>query len=176
MLVTKLLGKFKDEVYRLELSDTYKVNQELESFKKYMNGEITEDKKTINLFKNILNTGKKIIRLHALPETFTDYLKYEIDHGYIPQSKVGALIYIISKKECEMIIKEMKLKFNPIDHFIFDKKQVVEMKYDDKGSFLEEKEVLDPDKQKSYIKLKQKLLEKAVPLDIWLKENPNYNK
>ncbi|MCK5040104.1 MAG: hypothetical protein KAR87_03995 [Candidatus Aenigmarchaeota archaeon] len=175
--LTNLLESFNKEYFRLELLECYRVEEEWDSFQKFLKGEtILENKNIKRYFERVhrySKEGKKTIRLHVVPTKLSDYLKFEITIGYIPLAKAGELVYLMSEKNYNEIVNQ--IEFKPIDYWLFDDKYIIEMLYDSEGRFLEEREVLDINKINSYVELKQKLLEKAISLDVWLRDNPNYN-
>ena len=76
----------------------------------------------------MISKGRKHIRARILPNPISQYFKFELEVGYIPQQKVGFDFYFIN---------EDKIKSPLIDFWLFDQKDLLIMKYNEKGEFLE---------------------------------------
>ncbi|MBI2107259.1 hypothetical protein HYT57_04720 [Candidatus Woesearchaeota archaeon] len=171
-MIANFLSKIKNEAFRLELLPCYDIEKERESFKKFEKGvEVQSDKELLQFCKIISNfagQGKKIIKVHVIPKRLTNYLRFEIETGYLPQSKAGAEIYLIYSDMYKNLLAE---NFNPIDFWIFDNKAVIELIYNKEGKFLRERMIKDKGLLELYINLKNNLVKNAIPLNEWLNKN-----
>lgn len=170
MLIKDLFGNIKKEVFRLELLDYY--DEDKKEFQKFKNGNIfidSETKQFCKIIRQLVCEGKRIIRVRVIPETLTEYLKFEIKTGYLPQLNAGAEIYLISREKYKQLLEP---DFNPDDFFVFDNHTIVELIYDDNGSFLREEIVKDIETKKKYLALKRNLIKQGTPLEEYLKNNP----
>jgi len=164
MQIEALFNNFKKEVFRLELLSSYAEKSEQEQFQKFKEGKaIKPDKETkefLRIIKKFSKEGKKIIRAHVIPKRLTDYLRFEIKTGYIPQSKAGAQVYLVN---CEDYKKLLEKGFKPNDFWLFDDNKVVELVYGKKGRFIKER-VIGKKHVKKYVALKEAILDNATPL------------
>ncbi len=172
MLAEIFFSKIKKEAFRLELLSYYNVEGERDSFKRFEEGiQVSPDKELLQFCKiisNFIKQGKRVVRVHVIPKKLTNYLKFEIKTGYLPQLKAGAEIYLIY---FDKYLDVLESDFNPNDFWAFDNNTVVKLMYDKQGRFLNEKLVENRDLLEKYIKLKNTLIKNAIPLNKWLKLN-----
>ena len=175
MLIENLFGRIRKEAFRLELLDCYHIEGEWEQFQQFKNSVKTvADEETENFCEIISqydSEGKKIVRVHVIPKKLTDYLRFEIETGYIPQLRAGARIYLIHRETYSHLLQQ---DYNPNDFWLFDNSIIIELEYDKEGHFLKERAIKDEKTIKEYITLKEKLIDNAIPLEDWLRNNPNF--
>ena len=171
MIIEKLFDTFQREAFRIELLSTYHIEREWEVFQKYKKGVPFKYKDNDDFCKEIRTLSKmnkSLIRVHIMPNKLTDYLKFEIKIGYLPQSKAGARIYLLNRS----IYKEIMFANNiQNDFWVFDNETVLEFIYDKNGHFISEKIVRNDKVINKCLLLKDKILEVALPLNKWLLKN-----
>jgi len=175
MQIEDLFRGIRSEAFRLELLDCYHIKGEWEQFQQFKKGkDIVADDETEQFYQIIrryVSEGKKIIRVHVIPKKPTDYLKFEIKTGYVPQLRAGAKIYLLYQEEYNHLLQP---DFNPNDFWLFDNRVVVELIYDKEGHFLKERSVKDEKTVKKYTTLKKDVIDNGIPLEEWLEDNPNF--
>jgi hypothetical protein len=169
MDIVNLYDAAKDEVFRLEILELYRVPGEWEQFQAYLKGkEKASDEEFLSLCKGIRNDltlGKNHKRVRVIPVNLTDYIKFEMKWYYIDRMQAGELISIIPITVFNQIWPK---ELEPTDLYIFDSKSVVELHYNNKGEFIKEEIKKNPAK---YIELKNKLLSNSIPLLDFIKKN-----
>lgn len=159
------------DVFRLELLSNYSVEEEKENFDKFLKGEPREKSEGViewcELLEDATKSGRTFRRVHVIPASLSDYLRYEIEWGYYYTSKAGEQINLTSEHD---YLKILPSDFEPRDAFVFDDKYVFEMLYDEQGQYKGSRLVNEESKRQKYISLKDKLLEHSLPLNKYLEK------
>lgn len=142
MNLSEMFLKFKRSAKRLEILQEYHMDgDEWDTFQKYRNGYPTpifnELDEWNNQIKEWSKQGKTVERIRVIDSPLTDYLKYQIDLGYLPSALCGQSVRFVSKKVFDAVNK-YNIKN---DIWIFDDKHAFEMIYDKNGVFIESREV-----------------------------------
>lgn len=160
---------FKKEVFRLELRDVYKVEGEWEEFQSYLRGQFLLDLESFKPWlDNIAQTiaaGKVWRRVHVVPSVLTPYLMYEIEWGYLYSAKAGERIGILEQRVYEGVRPR---DFEPLDYWLFDNQTVLEMLYEDNGTYRGTRKVEDENLVRRYRELKDTVLSVVEPFEDFL--------
>jgi ERCC4-type nuclease len=160
----------KQEIFRLQLLNTYNVPQEETQFRNYMNGiPVVLDSDTKEWLSSLNAKRKAGIRNLNIIVTdlpLSDYLKFAINVYYIDQQKAGRETLLVNRKNVDTLVSSAK------DYWMFDSKKVLPVSYDAEGRFLSiEKGLVNPADITKAVRLRDELLRVAKPIDEFLKEN-----
>lgn len=163
----------KKDIFRLEGRAEYRIPGEQASFADWKKGEFDMAKndqwqKWIGLLKSTTGKGIVIKRVRVAPNPLPDYIKFEIDLWQKYSAKNGEEILFIGTNEYRAIIAEYG--FNTKDFYLFDDEKLLILNYDKSGQTAGEILITDGGMVKRYSDLKNKLLQKAVPLAAFVKK------
>lgn len=166
MTLSELFSNFKTSAKRLELLQEYHVGEEWENFEKYRKGFpvplFDEQKQWNEQIREWKNQGKTVERIRLIDSPVSDYVKFEIEIGYLPSALCGQNVKFVSRKKFNQNNPDKIKK----DFWIFDDSIVFEMNYDEKGSFLGGQVV----EGSPYIKLYNDLSSHTVSLENIIKQ------
>ena len=161
----------KHEIFRLQLLDTYLVDDEKEAFSDYKKGkavsEITlpGDDEWLSLIEDTTKKGVKIIDMEVVSIPLSEYKRFVIPMMFSPNSKGQESLFVERKKIAKQISGFQ-------DYWMFDSKIVIPMNYDKEGHFFGSGDIItEPDKIARYVKLKEELLKVATPMSEFLHVN-----
>lgn len=160
----------KVDIFRLQLLDTYLVESEKENFDKYNRGEYVEDSQTFIEWKNQIkeksSQGVHIINMAVVTLPLSQYKKFGIATALLQTLKLGQESFYVEREKVSNEIKGFE------DYWMFDRKVVIKMKYDEYGHFLKmEDAISNAGEVKRYVILRDSLLKKALPLLKFLEVN-----
>lgn len=154
------------QIFRLETLNEYKVEEEKTSFEAYQNNKIIKNENFDEWLELIENTTKKgidIYRVHVIDLPLTDYIRYEIECGYLLSQKKGERFLLVERKKVQEIIQGFD------DFWLFDDSQGFTIKYDNLGNFLGFGDPITEEEISKYIELRDKITKMSIPLDEFLK-------
>lgn len=162
MDIGEAFAGFKKSAKRLEILQEYRIEgDEWDTFTKFQAGQPTPVYAELEEWMSMLDAwhkdGKEVERIRVIENPLTSYLKYEIDLGYIPSALHGQKVYFISKEKFERICQN-KIRS---DFWIFDDEIVFELLYDERGSFLGNREI----SSNNYSTILNELKKNAIPLE-----------
>ena len=161
----RLFETFVRSAFRLELLDSYTVPEEAMEYRRFLDGEATPsttEDDWAQFIKKSAGQNRVIQRVHIVPAPLTPYLKYEIEWGYVYSSVAGEEIYLAERKDVDPNVLGLK------DFWLFDRKVLVIMYYDDTGRFLHAEREDALEKIKDYADIADSLLAIASPLKVFL--------
>lgn len=141
MLTAAQLGEYIDtrltrSAFRLETLDHYDVESDGGDFERYLRGEPGPDEERkrpwLERLQREREAGLVNQRVHVLSTPLSDYLRYECEWGYRPNSLAGEDIRIID-------LTEMPPDYAGLtdhDFWLIDDEHGIRMIYDDRGRFL----------------------------------------
>ena len=160
--------EFEKTAFRLELLQTYQVEQEAKYFEEYKKGVNTPSPEFNNDWVEILSSNirqnKIMKRIRLLIEPLNDYTKFEINWGYKKNNDKGELIYCISIEKLLNVLKQFENEIVIKDFWLFDDLTCFILEYDFLGKFLGIKKVPD-ELTKIYVSLKNNLLKESTKID-----------
>lgn len=167
MKLADAFSSFKKSARRLELLQEYHIDgNEWETFRKFKAGEPTAIYEELAEWNSLLDSwtkrGISVDRIRVIDNPLSDYLKYQIDLGYVPSALCGQSVRFISRDRFNEISKGL---INT-DFWLFDDEFVFELVYDEKGAFLESREV----KEEFYKSLYQELFQCSISLEEVVKQ------
>lgn len=167
---SQLFENFKDTAFRLELLNTYHIEEELEAFCLFKKGLLKPpsdfNKEWQNLLLQSIKNNKSFSRVRVIDGELTDYQKFEILWGFKKNIEKG--------EDIRFVIRPKLSTFNssvPIlkDFWLFDSAICILIEYDYLGNFLGVKKVpesLSP----LYIDLANEVRKISVNFDKGLEE------
>lgn len=163
----------KSGIFRLEGRAEYRLPGDWENFEKWKQGNLDLSKNKswqewINSLKNAQNRKVCMQRVKVVPAPLPDYIKYEIDLWRKYSTQNGEQIFFIAASDYQEIIA--KAGFDTKDFWIFDDEVLLIINYDKSGRQADEILIANGGMINRYSNLKQKLLEKAVPMELFLKK------
>lgn len=153
------LSTYTQEAFRLETLPQYHVPGEWEAFQEYkVSGklELTDDfKEYLKLQGEKVMKGARNIRARVIPAS-TEYFIFETKYGYIPQAAFGFELNFIGHQKYRKLIDKHFSKYHTFkDFWLFDRKDLVEMGYDETGHFLGAVQVVDKQKIHDALRLRE---------------------
>ena len=162
MTLSEAFLNFKKSEKRLEVLQEYYIEGgELKQYNNYCECKRVEeldDLKEWNEFiRQSTEQGKIIERIRVLKNPVSSYLKYEIEHGFVPSQEYGQKVRFVS----ESIYKKLNKSAIKNEFWIFDDEVIFEMVYSKKGDFIKSCQVFGQE----YIELYNRLFQISVPLE-----------
>lgn len=166
---SSLYSGAKNEIFRLQLLNTYLVKDEEEWFNPYKNGEfvpVPEDLWYFNTMERKKNEGVRILNLLVVDLPPSVYTKWVIDAVYTMTEKKGQETLMVERSKVANITGKEK------DFWMFDNSTVMPMVYDTEGHFLGAGKLIDNKNELGrYVQLKDKLLDVSTPLEKFITEH-----
>jgi hypothetical protein len=165
----ELLDSFQRTAFRLETLDRYAVEDEDESFQRYLAGEPLpppdpSDVEWQQFIRDKAARGATMSRVHAIAGPLTPYLHYEIDWGYVYNASAGEDIHILHRADLRPVFGDEPLH----DFWLLDEAVVVHMDYDREGRFRGPRLSHDAATLEECRRLRDIALRHAVPLHEYL--------
>lgn len=156
---------FRHEAWRLETLPEYRVPQESEEFRKFLNGERftgpQEDDWT-RLIRQHAENGRSMGRVHILTRPLSDYLRFEFHRYYVHSVNAGEDIRIL----------DVTGRDNPLpdtgDFWMFDRSTVVLMNYEPDGTQIN-RELFEGDPA-PYVECQRIAVSESVPFAEYVKQ------
>jgi hypothetical protein len=104
MLDERQLGEFIDQrftstLFRLETLDNYDVADEDDDFHRYLIGRAEPTSTWPNVIRDEVARGLHTYRVHVLRSPLSEYLRYECEWAYLPNTEAGEHIRILDTAE-----------------------------------------------------------------------------
>lgn len=158
--------KFSTSMFRLETLQVYTEEEEAEMFARFRAGEAIPAEWMngwCDLICSKAESGATVSRVHLVSLPLTEYLRFEIEHGYRHSLKAGEKIFLSDLSEL------------PADHeliedfFIFDDSTVVINIYNEVGTFQGAVMNQDPVVVARYVRLREEAINRAEPVEQFYK-------
>ncbi|MFD3687879.1 DUF6879 family protein [Nocardiopsis sp. NPDC058631] len=161
-------------IFRLETLPVYNPESEASVLKAYLDGEPCPlEGVTTSYMKRVADQsarGIRRFRVHVVQSPLTDYLRCEMEWGYMRNSGAGEEIFVLDTTEHgrpEALIDE--------DFWFFDETGVVRMHYREDGEFRHPELVVAPDLD-HYRAQRDLAMEQAVPFNEYWSAHPQYHR
>ena len=159
------------EVFRLQLLNSYAVDFERVAFDNFMNGksvnylESPGFKEWIAKIREKRNEGVSVINLHVVDLPISDYFRFGIGFLRISEQS-GQESRFLERKRAELLLKDFQ------DFYLFDSKTIMLVNYDDKGGFLSlSNPITDPKTISRSICLRDELMKISIPMETFISQN-----
>lgn len=161
---------YEEEAFRLECYPEYRVSGEWDIFQDYLKtGAVPANDPDFESYladvKMMIAKGCRHIRTRILPEPMTDYVRFETKFGYVRNAEAGSDVRMIPHDH--PLAPEWK-SFN--DFWLFDRKRLFHMKYEEDGSYIGAELCTDPDVISMANKIRDDIMATARPLSSALKD------
>jgi hypothetical protein len=141
-----LFTSFRHTAYRLETLQQYGVGYEDRSFQAFLAGEppVTDPARDewTGMIRAAVAAGKTLQRIHLVSEPLSDYLRYELEWWYRPNTEAGDDVRILP--EHMVPAGELPVLAALGDYWLFDSSDLWVMRYDSDGRFQHAEQVTDP--------------------------------
>jgi hypothetical protein len=162
------MEKFFDDhltksAFRLEALDHYEVESDGDDFARFKAGEAEPDWERKNPWLEVLRSEKEAgileHRVRVLRTPLNDYVRFECEWGYVPNSEAGEEIHVLD-------LAERALPPEVVDHdfWLIDDKYPLRMHYAENGEFIGAELV---DNLGRYQKARDAALAAAEPFAQW---------
>lgn len=177
MLDEREVGQFFGEhfhrtAFRLEVRDSYAVASDGGDFARYLAGEPAPDAARKNAWLDTLRAERRAGKIrqwvHVVHGPLSDYLRFEMEWGYLPNIAAGAQVRILDLAEQPRPSSLVDEEF-----WLLDNDAALIMHYDDDGQFTgaEPSENLD-----RYRRARDAAWNSAVPFADYWKTHPQYHR
>ena len=177
MLNERELGQFINEhfhrtAFRLEVRDAYAVPSDGGDFARYLAGEPAPDTVRKSAWLDTLRAereaGKVRQWVHVVHGPISDYLRYEMEWGYLPNLRAGAQVRILDLAELTRPDGLVNADF-----WLLDDETAVLMHYDDEGRFTGAEQARDVG---LYRRARDAAWDGAVPVAEYWQDHPQYHR
>lgn len=163
----KLFTSFEVSAFRLETLTAYSVEAEDHCFDAFIRGKPLppdQNEDWCKIVRTNIAAGKKMQRVHLLPEKLTPYIRYEIEWGYVFNAAAGEAIHFILPWEVTDTIREVSAN----DFWLFDDNKVVVMNYGSGGEYTGQSLLTEPLAVERHVHARSLILERAISLEDFL--------
>lgn len=125
-----IFTEFKNSARRIETLPVYRVSDETEKFKSYLDGKpLPSDRNEgwTDLVRSIRTSGRSIERVRVVPSPLTDYFRFEVDWFYVFNQEAGEDTRFILKNDVPDVVFK--------DTWLFDDSIVVDLSYTPEGEY-----------------------------------------
>ncbi len=165
-------GHFHQVAFRLEVRDAYAVATDGGDFARYLAGEPAPDaarkRAWLNTLRAEARAGKTRQWVHVVRGPLSDYLRFEMEWGYLPNLQAGAQVQILDLAEQarpDGLVDE--------DFWLLDDQAVLIMRYDGNGRFLGAESAEDLDR---YRVARDAAWNSSVPFLTYWRTHPQYHR
>ncbi|MGH3697153.1 MAG: DUF6879 family protein [Pseudonocardiaceae bacterium] len=176
MLTLDQLGEFvakhhTRDLFRLETLTFYNAASDDDDFHGYLRGEpapTAEAKRPwLDRLRTDVTGGKAWRRVHAVTHPLPDYVRYECEWGYVPNTAAGELVRIA---ELTPALAQVG------DYFVLDAEHVVRSHYDSECRFVGAEVIDDPRSAAPLMALAELLWRQATDFATWWDAHPSYHR
>jgi hypothetical protein len=164
---SRLWKDAKTELFRLQLLNTYLVEDEAPAFEAYKKGKfiaMPSFDSWLEQLQEKKNAGVKIVNLLVVDMPLSEYTRFGIEMCYFATATKGQETFIVERKDVAHLLD------GAVDFWMFDRKAAIPMKYDKEGHWLgTEDTVTDANGIAKLNNIRDRVLEHALPLEEFLK-------
>jgi len=170
--VAERVNGFTSTVFRLETLDLYSTSDDGHDFANYLRGAPGPDparkEPWLDRLRDEHRQGRDRFRVRVLRQPLSDYLRYECEWGYAPNSEAGEDIRILD-------LTEPGTAALAVDHdfWLIDQRDVIRMHYDSDGRFTGGELVPGEDVPR-YMAVYVAAIMAAEPFGTWWPRHPQY--
>ncbi len=158
------------DLFRLETLSFYNAASDADDLHRYLRGEpapTAEAKRPwLDRIRADITSGRTWRRIHAVAEPLSDYVRYECEWGYVPNSAAGEQIRIA---ELTPALAQVG------DFFVLDGSHVVRSRYDETGRFVHA-EVMGDTASVPFLAIAELLWSQATNFSTWWDAHPRYHR
>jgi len=172
--LSDLLDQAQRVLFRLEVLDAYDVASDGGDFARYVAGEPGPDMARkgpwLERLRQDAARGLRNCRVHVVRSPLTDYLRYEMEWGYAPNSEAGEDIRVLDLAEAG---EPPGLAGQ--DFWLMDDRVVVVMHYGDGGRFVGASVAADGELDR-YRRAASAALDAGVAFGVYWAAHPQYHR
>ena len=159
------------DLFRLETLPFYNAASDADDVRRYLRGEpapTAEAKRPwLDRIRADVTSGRFWRRIHAVTQPLSDYVRYECEWGYVPNSAAGEQIRIA----------ELTPALTQIgDFFVLDGMHVVRSYYDETGRFVNAGVMGDSASAAPFLAIAELLWNQATNFSAWWNTHPRYHR
>lgn len=158
------------DLFRLETLSFYNAASDADDLHRYLRGEpapAAEAKRPwLDRIRADVASGRSWRRIHAVAEPLSDYVRYECEWGYVPNSAAGEQIRMTELTPALAAIG---------DFFVLDGKHVARSRYDETGRFVNA-EVMGDSASVPFLAIAELLWNQATNFSTWWNSHPRYHR
>jgi hypothetical protein len=175
VLTLDQLGEFvakrhSRDLFRLETLPFYNAGSDEDDFRRYLRGDpapISKAKRPwLDRIQADVTAGRAWRRVHAVTHPLSDYVRYECEWGYVPNTAAGEQVRIT---ELTPALAQVG------DFFVLDGEHVVRSRYDSDCRFACA-EVIHPGSATPLVALAELLWHQATDFATWWEAHPRYHR
>ncbi|MGH4015555.1 MAG: DUF6879 family protein [Pseudonocardiaceae bacterium] len=175
VLTLDQLGEFvadhhHHDLFRLETLPFYNAASDDDDFRRYLRGDpdptAQAKRPWLDRIRADVTARRAWRRVHAVTHPLPDYVRYECEWGYVPNTAAGEQIRIA---ELTPALAQVG------DFFVLDGEHVVRSRYDTDCRFARA-EVIHPDSAAPFVATAELLWNQATDFDTWWEEHPSYHR
>jgi len=158
------------DLFRLETLPFYNAASDEDDFRRYLRGDPAPSAQAkrpwLDRIRADAAAGRAWRRVHAITHPLSDYVRYECEWGYVPNTAAGEQVRIT---ELTSALAQVG------DFFVLDGEHVVRSRYDSDCRFARA-EVIHPDSAASLVALAELLWNQATEFAVWWEAHPSYHR
>jgi hypothetical protein len=159
------------DLFRLETLPFYRAASDDDDFGRYLRGEsapTAEAKQPwLDRIRSDVAAGRAWRRIHAVTHPLPDYVRYECEWGYVPNTAAGEQVRI-----AELTVALAQVG----DFFVLDGEHVVRSRYDSEHRFSRAEVIADPYSAAPLAALAETLWSQAIDFTTWWDAHPSYHR
>jgi len=176
VLTLEQLGEFvaqhhTRDLFRLETLSFYNAVSDADDLSRYLRGEPTPSAEAkrpwLDRIRADVASGRAWRRIHAVTQPLSDYIRYECEWGYVPNSAAGE----------QVCIAELTPALAHVgDFFVLDESHVVRSRYDETGRFVDAEVIGDSASAAPFLAISELLWNQATDFSTWWEAHPRYHR
>lgn len=159
------------DLFRLETLSFYNATSDADDLRRYLRGEpapSAEAKRPwLDRIRADVTSGRAWRRIHAVTQPLSDYVRYECEWGYVPNSAAGEQIRIA---ELTPALTQVG------DFFVLDGRHVVRSHYDETGRFVHAEVMGNAASAAPLLAIAELLWNQATNFSTWWDAHPRYHR
>jgi hypothetical protein len=176
VLTLDQLGEFvarhhTQDLFRLETLSFYNAVSDSDDLGRYLRGEpapTAEAKRPwLDRIRADVTSGRAWRRIHAVTQPLSNYVRYECEWGYVPNSAAGEQVRIA---ELTPALAQVG------DFFVLDGRHVVRSRYDETGRFVHAEVMGDSASAAPFLAIAELLWNQATNFSTWWDAHPRYHR
>lgn len=159
---SSMFQSFKQSAYRLETLQAYAEAGESGPFNQYLKGVLPPPNWTqewCDMTRSHIDAGRTMRRVHIVDLPLSNYMKFEIECGYVYNDKAGEAVRLLDRKK----LSPELLKITQEDFWFFDNSTVMVNDYDKTGALYQARITTDPKAVAYYSNVDRQIWDLSVP-------------
>lgn len=159
------------DLFRLETLPFYNAASDDDDFRRYLGGEpaptAAAKQPWLDRIRTDVAAGRAWRRIHAVTHPLADYVRYECEWGYVPNTAAGEQVRIA---ELTPALAQVA------DFFVLDGQHVVRSRYDSECRFVGAEVIADSYGAAPLVALAELLWKQATDFTTWWDAHPSYHR